>query len=241
MTSNAIRQLLDRMGPALGPRLSGNEGGYAQLAAHGPLGSELANLLLERNGCYSTTRSLLIRPLQRDETPQGVTEWNSEGGWRSEFEADLSGALFFAEDLFGEQFALRPGGVFRFHPETADWSRCAPTIEAWAQALLHESDGTDLGSPLAEAWQAKYGPIPEGTRLRPPIPFIFKESAGATLDDYRPIPEDEVMGFLATIANALKDVPEGDQVRLHTGKKPAGTRPQQGPRRRWWWPFGTSS
>lgn len=240
MARSAVKQLLDLMGAELGPPLAGSEAGLDLIAAHAERGSELADLLLDRNGCYSSTRALLIRPLQSDAAPKGIVEWNAEGGWRSHFKADLAGALFFAEDLFGEQFAVRQNAVWRFEPESADWSFCAPTLGAWAESLLDEEGQPELEAPLAKQWQAQHGKIPSGKRLRPPIPFIFKESANASLDDFRPIPEDEVMGFLATIANALRDVPAGGQIQLRTVNQPAESTPDPDGRakRRWWWPFG---
>ena len=167
----------------------------------------------------------MIRPLRRDANPKGLVEWNDEGGWRSEFATDLTGALFFAETLLGWQFALRENAVWQFDPDGGEWSLFAPTVRGWAESLLDEERQPQLESPLAKRWQAKHGEIPDGTRLRPPVPLIFKESADATLDDYRPIPEDEVMGALATVVNAIQDLPDGTQVRLRTTK------------RRWWWPF----
>ena len=236
MASDAFEQLLDAMGLPLGPRLSGKEVELELLASHGERGAELAGLLLARNGSYSHARSLLLRPLASAARPRGVVEWNDPAGWRAAFKADLTGALFFAEDLFGEQFALREDAVWRFDGETGEWSPSAPTLHAWAAALLDEEGRPDLESPLAVRWQAKHGEIPDGARLRPPVPFLFEESADATLDDYRPVPEDEVMAFLATIANQLHGVADGEQVVLRRTNE-AGPAKARTSKRRWWWPF----
>ena len=82
------------------------------------------------------------------------------------------GLLFFAEDAFGGQFALRDEHVVTFDPETGEAQALASSIEDWADQLLADFEFL-TGQPLAHDWQARNGALPPGERLVPKVPFVL--------------------------------------------------------------------
>ncbi len=81
------------------------------------------------------------------------------------------GFLFFAENLFGDQFALRDNRVWLFDPETGVAELFADTLAGWASRILQDPEA--VGFATALAWQQAYGDIPPGKRLFCKIPFVL--------------------------------------------------------------------
>jgi hypothetical protein len=120
---------------------------------------------------YALEGALLVRSLGTSGGAEfSITEWNTEDLWRQEY-GNLTGDLcFFAEDLFGGQFAVDETKVVTFDPETGDVTGLAEDIYGWAGAIV--ADYRVLTAhPLARAWQEVHGPIPPGHRLMPVQPF----------------------------------------------------------------------
>jgi hypothetical protein len=96
--SSPLRELLRIAGPAVGAA-----------AADDPLPGRLNELLQSRNGFYAFESALHVLP--RLERPDPATmdfgRWNDGALWRGEYGGLADGLTFFAEDLFGGQFALR--------------------------------------------------------------------------------------------------------------------------------------
>ena len=127
------------------------------------------------------------------------------------FEADISSEIFFAEDVFGEQFSLREKGVFRFSPETSETSPFANDLEEWA-AMLLDNYALHTGQPLAHQWQMQHGVLREGFRLAPRLPFVAGgEYAVSNLVSMN---ELELMEYRAQIANQIAELPDGTQIRF---------------------------
>ena len=104
-------QLISYGGPALNPPcpLEAEERSY--LSGWGSLGNELAKFLRLKNGFYAFESALLVRPLFSYDAVFGLKEWNDPALWIDQYSVDLKGFLFFAEDLFGCQFALHNDGA----------------------------------------------------------------------------------------------------------------------------------
>src|SRR5437899_8720714 len=79
------------------------------------VGTELFNILLQKNGFYAFESALHVFPITQDPS-DGVEGWNSMSLWRQEYEELSEGFLFFGEDVLQDQFclALKKPGVFRF-------------------------------------------------------------------------------------------------------------------------------
>src|SRR5262249_32132002 len=66
----------------------------------------------------------------------GIIQWNSLELWRTEYADMAEGCLFFAEDVFGNEFCLRDGRVFTLNAEIGQLEMIADTMDAWAGESL---------------------------------------------------------------------------------------------------------
>jgi len=109
----------------------------------------VCELLAARNGFFAFTSALHVRP--RGDVPGDVVDWNRADGWRNAYGELADGLFFFAEDVFGNQFASDPDGrVVAFDAETAGREPLAASVSEWAKVLL--DDWRYLtGYPLAHA------------------------------------------------------------------------------------------
>ncbi|GAA1923654.1 hypothetical protein GCM10009815_17820 [Nocardioides marmoribigeumensis] len=176
----------------------------------GPVAEELGALLVARNGFYAFESALHVFGSGPSVTGGSLEEWNAEHGWRVAYGELAEGLLFFAEDVFGVQFALRGDRVVTFDPETGDVGAMGTSIEDWADQLL--SDYRELtGYPVAHDWQSRHGTLVPGTRLVPKRPFVL----GGAFDvaNLYALDATEGMRVRGDLAAQLRDLPDGAQVR----------------------------
>lgn len=132
----------------------------------------LAELLHRRDGFYAFESALHVLPAHSVGEHLGLDAWNSPELWRSSYD-DLTDAwCFFAEDIFGGQFAIGSDGISTFDPETGDFERLASDVEGWAAAVFSDYEVL-TGYPLAHEWQGRNGALPAGQRLLPKVPFVL--------------------------------------------------------------------
>ena len=180
------------------------------LGRWGALGASLAEVLSQTNGFYAFDAALLVRPLRHQSSPVGIVEWNVPSLWKGEFADDLSGVLFFAEDFFGGQFGIRGKRICIFEPETGDCEDNYSSLGDWADALL--SDDALTGYSLTQTWKAKMGILQSGTRLVPKTPFVC--GGAYEIDNLYPIDDVAGMTFRSSIANQIRDLPDGAEIIL---------------------------
>ncbi|MEJ5384994.1 MAG: hypothetical protein WHS44_08965 [Fimbriimonadales bacterium] len=142
------------------------------LALAGETGAEaLLRLLRMKNGFYAFARALHVFPTCAQQEGFDLIAWNETSLWRGDYGAAAEGFLFFAENLFGDQFALRDNRVWLFDPETGVAELFADTLAGWASRILQDPE--TVGFATALAWQQAYGDIPPGKRLFSKIPFVL--------------------------------------------------------------------
>src|SRR5262249_24331389 len=181
----------------------------AQLTNRWSFAGALADVLNEKNGFYAFESSLLVRPLNHARLPVGLLQWNDPSLWKQEYPGTLEGMLCFAEDAFGNQFALGGDDVFSIDSETGEAERIAGSLEQWARLILDDCNYR-TGCPLAHEWQLRNGPLEAGQRILPKIPFV---TGGAfETGNLRAISDVEGMRFRGAIARQIRDVPDGGQV-----------------------------
>jgi hypothetical protein len=173
--------------------------------------SELGAMLTGRNGFYAFESALHVSPSTTAGAEHGGDAWNAPGLWRDAYGTISEQQWFFAEDVFGGQFAVGPAGVSVFDPETGSSKPMASSLEAWARAILDDY-AMLTGFPLAHEWQATNGPLRAGRRLLPTIPFVM--GGGYTVDNLRDVESVEAMRHRAAIAVQIRDLPDGSKVRL---------------------------
>jgi hypothetical protein len=200
---------MEMASPALSEAPAEIGGELAQsLGAHA---RPLLGFLGQRNGAYVFESALHVFPTRDAGAEMGLVAWNSDSCWRNAYEGAADDCVFFAEDVFGVQFCVKRDVIHTFDPETGHLEEMARTLEEWAVAILADYPFL-TGWPLAREWQSRHGPISAGKRLLPKIPFVLGgEYALSNLYLGNAV---EGMRFRATIANAIKDVPDGGKVRL---------------------------
>ena len=201
-----LEKLASLGGPPLGP---------PALAEHAVpdsrSGTQLAALLRRVNGFYAFESALHVFAGSGPCRGRDVAEWNDHVLWRQAYDGMADGMFFFAEDIFGVQFAIKEDAVCSFDPETAEVTHVAVSLEDWAAVILRDYEML-TGYPLARAWQLVNGPIKIGSRLLPKTPFVLDgDFSVANL-----ITMDSVRGMLvrAELATRIRDLPDGATVRF---------------------------
>ncbi len=175
-------------------------------------------MLNRKNGFYAFESALHVFPHTQNLSPgRSLEEWNSDSLWRERYGKLAEGLLFFAEEVFQDQFCLTQEGVFRFRAESGEREFVAATLQEWAGLILLDYE-VQTGWTLASKWQAENGALPAGQRLMPKIPFLLGGPysvenlwAGDTVEGMR-IKADLAMQTLA--------LPDGSKIRLIVGEKP---------------------
>jgi hypothetical protein len=168
-------------------------------------------MLSIKNGFYAFEGALHVFSDRGADEEHGLFQWNASDLWRHEYGKMTDGCTFFAEDVFGGQFALRDGCVFAFDPETGDLELIASSIEEWANRLLNEFDSL-TGYPLAHAWQQQHGALQAGYRLIPKQPFVL--GGEYEIDNLYALGSVKAMKLRASIATQIRDLPDGSTVTL---------------------------
>lgn len=174
------------------------------------LPSELVSLLKIKNGFYVFESALLIRSIGFPGPPASLELWNDPSTWICCFE-NIGAMVFFAEDVFGGQFAWADGRIVGFDPETCEVNNLCASIDEWAGLILEDYD-YHTGYSIAHAWQRKYGPLLPGTRLIPQKPFVL--GGEFEIANLKATNEVKGMRIRAGLANQLRHMPDGTQVAI---------------------------
>jgi hypothetical protein len=201
LLSIASRSLSDA-NPCLSP---------SSAADAGPLAADLIELLRARNGSFAFGPALHIFPGESSGLSWGLVEWNMPGLWKQEYLSFVDPGLCFAEDIFGNQFSIKDGGVHYFHVETGDLKSIAPSLEKWAELVLSD-DQLWTGWPFAQQWAEQNGPVPLHKRLYPATPFICGGSY--ELENLRAIDAAEMMAKWGSFARQVQSLPDGAKIRF---------------------------
>lgn len=197
---SALTQMIGLAGPPLGSQFKSPATGFG----------ELDDLLREKNGFFAFESALHVFPTGSSAV-MSLEEWNAESLWRHEYGDLADGLLFFAEDIFGVQFAYDGHAIWSFDPETGSREHFSPTLDAWADSVLADYKVT-TGYELAHEWQLEHGPLPLDHRLVPKQLFI----TGGTysVDNLYSVTASQGMGFRGSIAAQIRDLPEGAQISI---------------------------
>lgn len=131
---------------------------------------DLQHLLNLRNGFYVFESALHVRPAGGGSG--SLEEWNRPDGWIASYAGMADGLFFFAEDVFGVQFAFHDGRMVTFDPETAEITEFCDSLDGWAGLVL-DNFRVATGYPAAHEWQTRHGSLPSGCRLVARQPFVL--------------------------------------------------------------------
>ena len=179
------------------------------LATRGPRHRELHEFLLIANGLYCFESALHVLPSGGEQMT--LVRWNASDLWRDAYDDLAVDCLFFAEDVFGNQFAIHHDHIVTFDAEIGAMEEIAPTIEDWADRVLSEHEYLS-GFPLAHAWQERNGAIPPGSRLVPKIPFVL--GGEFAVENLHVLDAVKGMRWRGDLAVQIRDLPDGATIEL---------------------------
>lgn len=172
---------------------------------------EVESLLGQKNGFYAFEGALHVLSDMGNSEENGIVAWNDRSLWRQDYEGMADSGLFFAEDVFGNQFVLRDNVVWTFDPETGMSEEMAHGIEDWAEKVLADF-GFWTGHPVAHEWQASHGQLPLGARLLPVRPFVL--GGEFSVENLRALNDVQGMKYRASLAVQIRDLPDGASVKF---------------------------
>ncbi len=175
------------------------------------LASELFALLHARNGFYAFEAALEVYPAQSHGEVVGFADWNVPETWKCEYHGLADDLLCFAQDVFGNQFALRRDEIVLFECETGRTTAFASSIEDWSEKVLADYDFV-TGHTFARSWQLANRPLVPGERLYPVTPFTM--GGKYEVSNMRAMKGTALLRFFGDFANQVRDVPDGTRVRL---------------------------
>lgn len=176
----------------------------------GSIYEELKNLLHNKNGFYAFESALLVRPWSENITiPLNLEKWNDINTWLETYDMKLPQLFFFAEDIFGGQFAILKNEIVSFDPETGEIKIISNSLEDWASQILDDYDYF-TGYTLAKKWQRKNKILKFGERLIPKKLFVL----GGEFEISNLIVKDEVYGMRIRggYASKLCSLPDGTEI-----------------------------
>ncbi len=181
-----------------------------ELADVGPREQELIQLLTVRNGFYAFDGALHVRSSGGGDL--SLETWNSASLWRDAYEGMAGQGLFFAEDVFGNQFAIVKERIASFDSETGALQIVSESIEEWCELVLADPEFL-TGSTFARAWQqVAKRPIGHGQRLVAKTPFVL--GGDYHLHNLYEADAVKAMRWHGNLAVQLRDVPDGGSVTL---------------------------
>ena len=112
----------------------------------------------------------------------------------------------FGEEALGDQFVLREGVVHRLRAETGELESLRVDLPDF-DAAVRRDPVEYLGLHPLEQFRAEGGVLAPGQLLSAYPPFCATESGGGV--SLRAVPAGDRLGFLASLAAQLRDLPDG--------------------------------
>ena len=139
-----------------------------------------------------------------------IVTWNAASGWRSEYRGLADGLQFFAEDAFGDQFAIDSGRVVRFHAETGQREPLCDSVLDWLTRILRDPE-SELSLPVIRRWRRLGNELKPDQHLCPTYPFVLKGPSDRSL---HALDRYESMQFKGNFARQIKGLPEGSRIKV---------------------------
>ena len=208
--NTALKKLISVACDSLLPRWGAEE--ERIIEPFGKIGGELLDLLRHKNGFFTFESALHVFPLGFSPDYLNLGSWNDPQTWKGEYGSLIPmPLLFFAQDVYGNQFGISDEGIVLFFSEFAEFEPIAKTLAEWGDVLWSDWRGFS-GYDLAHAWQVQNRPLNEGERLIPKIPFVVGgKYEVANLYGGQVI---DAMRFRASLARQVASVPDGTPIDL---------------------------
>lgn len=201
-----IEKLIEISGVAQCDRPPGGLEGYG-----GERFAELLNMCRLRNGLFAFESALHMYPVASHCDSMTFQVWNAAQTWKYAYDQMVDNILFFAEDIFGDQFGISGDAVIVFRSETAEIEVVAASIEEWACKILIDYESL-TGYPIAHEWQKVHGPIANGMRLTGKRPFVL--GGGYDLPNLYAADIVTIMRLRGDIYRQIRHLPDGAQLKV---------------------------
>lgn len=163
------------------------------------------------NGLYAFSRALHIFGVDSARPFHNLRDRNREAAWRRAYGPAAEGFTFFAEDVFGNLFAIRKGEAFSFDPETAKIAKVGNGFGGWLEYLVGDLSYA-TGGGVAQVYSEGNGPIPFDMRLSPIKPFVL--GGEYDLENLRPLHWEKSLEFRSEVCRQIRDLPEGANIEI---------------------------
>lgn len=120
-------------------------------------------------------------------------------------------SVFFAQDIFCNQFCIKEGSIYLFDIESLDYEYIGKTFGEWENCILKDYNYF-TGYELAHEWQVKNGRFKENERLNTKIPFIL--GGEYSLENLFPLNYLDILKLKLNIAKQIIDCPDGQQIQI---------------------------
>ncbi|WP_108513694.1 SMI1/KNR4 family protein [Bradyrhizobium algeriense] len=177
----------------------------------GEIGTSIRDVLARKNGFFCFESALRFFPSVTVETSWGLAEWNSSDLWKADYRGLANNIFCFAEDVFGQQFAVCEGKIGTFEVETGDFRTVALSLEEWASMMLLDYNQM-TGFSLAHEWQVRYGPLRPRHRLMAKTPFVL--GGEYSLENFAALDSLQLMKTLGNLAHQIHALPDGSKVKF---------------------------
>lgn len=203
---------LDKLLARIDPLFKAADFDASKLPAGMPLHPTHKALLQRRNGGYFWGGALHIFGACDAPEFHSIANWNAPETWREPYGPDLDGVFFFAEDAFGDQFALdAKGHVLRLKAETGQLEELADDFDMWVLIVVEATDEL-LGRGTFAAWASENGRLPPGSQLQAFPPYVFADDPDVV--QLEAVEALENMHFHGAIAAQIAALPEGAAARI---------------------------
>lgn len=180
------------------------------------LPASLVAFLSQHNGGYFSGGLLHVLGATRPLRHQDLATWNQPFDWKAAFAGyELYRYVFFADDVFGNQFGFLPGEadppVVRFDIHVGEFSEVSPSLSHFLEEMLAADGSWLLGADYLEAYRSEGNDMPVGQQLSLLIPSLLGGSMEP--ENLRPV-EPVINLYLAgQVLTQIKPLPAGTEVR----------------------------
>lgn len=172
---------------------------------------ELLSILARKNGFYAFESALHFLSLDTNERSWGLSDWNSDELWKSDYNGLASDIFCFATDIFDNQFSIHKNEIHIFDAETGELRWIASSLEAWAAEVLTNYNEL-TGWNFARDWQCAHGAMKDRERLYPIKPFVL--GGDYDIGNFRSLDSAQIMRNSGNIARQIANMPDGGTVEL---------------------------
>lgn len=172
---------------------------------------ELRYLLAKKNGFVAFSSALNVYSSCADDEGSSLMAWNAQDGWRTLF-PEAEQYLFFAEDIFCDQFAIGKKGVIRYKLESGEAELHSRSLNEWALKLLSDYD-YETGWSLAHEWQKKNYILARNYRLLPKIPFVI--GGEYEISNLVAVNKTKAIYAYKNLCSSVRDSKDGEAISVH--------------------------